>query len=133
MVPESPPDSPPTSRSAYWLAAGRRFILLLVGASALIAVCSIAIGAVAGWSLNRSIAIGFEATGSLLLIMGFFVGNRGPARLKGDAAPFFGPRFLRWATPEEHRSTIADSAIFIVLGLVLILIGLAVDSRYRLI
>jgi hypothetical protein len=54
-------------------------------------------------------------------------------RQKADALPFFGPRFLRWATPEEHRSTIAESAIFIVLGLLVILIGLAVDERYQLI
>jgi hypothetical protein len=44
-----------------------------------------------------------------------------------------GPRFLRWATPEEHQSTIAESAIFHVLGIILIIIGLAVDSRYRLV
>ena len=50
-----------------------------------------------------------------------------------DAVPFFGPRFLRWATPEEHASTIAESAIFIVLGLLLVVIGLAIDNRYSLV
>ena len=75
---------------------------------------------------------GSRAFGCLLLLFGFFVGNRGPVRLKGEAQPFFGPRFLRWATPEEHSSTIAESAIFIVVGLIIILIGLVVDNRYQL-
>ncbi len=124
-------DSPHPSRD-YWLGAARRFGILLVSTSAAIAVCSIAVGTALGASLNRSIANGFEGFGCLLLVLGFFVGNRGPVRLRREAAPFFGPRFLRWATPEEHRSTIGESAIFVVLGFVIILIGIVVDSRYRL-
>jgi hypothetical protein len=114
-------------------AAARRFLIMLGATSAAVALLSLAIGAALGASLNRALANGFEAVGSLLLVLGFFVGNRGPVRQKADALPFFGPRFLRWATPEEHRSTIAESAIFIVLGVLVILIGLAVDERYRLI
>ena len=115
------------------IAAARRFAILLGSTSAAIAVCSVAIGAVSGFSLNRSLATGFEIFGSLLLVLGFFVGNRGPVRAKGDAVPFLGPRFLRWATPDEHRSTIAESAIFVVLGLLLVVIGLLIDNRYRLV
>ena len=115
------------------VAAGRRFFVLLSATAGFVAACSAAIGLIGHFSLNRSLANGFEAFGALLLLLGFFVGNRGPVRLKVDAVPFFGPRFLRWATPEEHRSTIAESAIFIVLGLVLIVIGLAIDERYRLV
>jgi hypothetical protein len=103
-------------------------MLLAVLAGAVL-LCGLSIGLIIGSSLNRAIAVGFEASGCLLLVLGFFVGNRGPVRQKGDATPF-GPRFLRWATPDEHTSTIAESAIFIVLGLILILIGLAVDKRY---
>lgn len=116
-----------------WAAAARRFFTLLgvlVGAVFLFAV---SFGLILGASLNRSIAVAFEAFGCLLLLFGFFVGNRGPVRAKNEATPFIGPRFLRWATPEEHISTIAESAIFVVLGLVLILIGLAIDSRYHLV
>ena len=122
----------PNSTAAMWVGAARRFGLLLGGTSGAVALCSLSVGLLIGASLNRSIATGFEAFGSLLLVFGFFVGNRGPVRLKGDTALFIGPRFLRWATPDEHRSTIADSAIFIVLGLVLIVFGLAIDARYRL-
>jgi hypothetical protein len=129
---DSPLRSPPTSNKGMLVGAARRFGVLLGATSAAITLCSLAVGTLVGASANRSIATGFEGFGALMLVFGFFVGNRGPVRLKGDAAPFIGPRFLRWATPEEFRSTIADSAIFIVLGLVLILFGLAIDSRYRL-
>jgi hypothetical protein len=114
------------------LAGARRFLVLLGATSAAVAACALGVGVLIGASLNRSLATGFEAFGCLLLVLGFFVGNRGPVRLKG-AAPLFGPRVLRWATPDEHRSTIAESAIFIVLGLVLVVIGLAIDRRYRLV
>jgi hypothetical protein len=107
--------------------------VLLGVTSAAVAVVAIGVGAALGASLNRSLANGFEAFGCVLLVLGFFVGNRGPVRTKGDDVPFFGPRFLRWATPDEHKSTIAESAIFIVLGLLLVAIGLAIDNRYRLI
>ncbi len=132
MAPDSPLQSPSNSTKAMWIAAARRFGVLVAATSAFITVSAVATGLILGSSLNRSIAIGFEAFGCLLLVLGFFVGNRGPVRVKGDATPFFGPRFLRWATPDEVQSTIADSAIFIVLGLVVILLGLMIDSRYTL-
>jgi hypothetical protein len=116
-----------------WLAAARRFGILVGVTSGLVSLCAVSVGLLLGASLNRAIANGFEGFGSLLLVLGFFVGNRGPVRLKRETAPFFGARFLRWATPEEHSSTIAESAIFIVLGLVLIVVGLLVDNRYELV
>ena len=116
-----------------WAAAARRFTVLLVVTSAVIALCALSIGLLTGGSLNRALARGFEGFGCLLLLLGFFLGNRGPVRLKGEAQPFFGPRFLRWATPEEHTSTISESAIFIVVGVLIILIGLLVDNRYELV
>ena len=39
----------------------------------------------------------------------------------------------RWAEPDEHESTINDSALLVVLGFVLIVLGIAVDTRYDLI
>jgi hypothetical protein len=116
-----------------WVAAARRFLKVLGAVAGGVFLVSLSIGLILGVSLNRSIAVGFEAFGCLLLMFGFFVGNRGPVRTRGEAAPFFGPRFLRWATPEEFQSTIAESAIFLVLGLLLIVIGLLIDSRYQLV
>jgi hypothetical protein len=54
-------------------------------------------------------------------------------RLKRDVGvSFFGSRYMRWATPTEREETINLSAIFIVLGFVLILIGVVADNRYSL-
>jgi hypothetical protein len=116
-----------------WVAAARRFFTILGVLVAAISLGAVSIGLILGTSLNRSIAIGFEVFGCLFLVFGFFVGNRGPVRTRGEPSHFLAPRFLRWATPEEHSSTIAESAIFLVLGLLLILLGLAIDNRYQLI
>jgi hypothetical protein len=119
-----------------WVAAGRRFLGLFLLASAITLAVSLAIGLPLGASVPRTVSVGFYGVGSFLLISGFFVGNRGPVRLKrsGEAGPFLlGSRFVRWATPEEREETINLSAIFVVLGFVLILIGIAADNRYDLV
>jgi hypothetical protein len=121
-----------------WAAAGRRFLGLFVLASAFTLAVSLAIGLPLGAGVARTVSIGFYAVGSFLLISGFFVGNRGPVRLTrtgGDAGgPFLlGSRFVRWATPEEREETINLSAIFVVLGFVLIIVGIVADNRYDLV
>jgi hypothetical protein len=121
-----------------WVAAGRRFLGLLLLASLITLALSFAIGLPLGAGAARTVSVGFYCMGSFLLISGFFVGNRGPVRLKrtgGDVGgPFlFGSRFVRWATPEEREETINLSAIFVVLGFVLILVGVAADNRYELV
>ncbi len=113
------------------LAALRRFLVLLALTAGITTAGSIAFGALGGASLSRSISVGFYLVGSFLLIAGFFVGNRGPARPKQDA-PILGPRLMRWATASETEDALNTSAVFVVLGFVLILLGLLVDSRLRL-
>jgi hypothetical protein len=118
---------------AYLLAALRRLLVLIVLAAAVTGVGSLIIGALLGSSLTRSLAVGYYVVGSFWLVSGFFVGNRGPVRLKSDlGAPLFGSRFVRWATPEERDETINMSAIYVVLGFVLILLGFVADTRYSL-
>jgi hypothetical protein len=115
------------------IAALRRLLVLIVVAAGLTALGSLVIGLLAGASLSRSLAIGFYLVGSFWLVAGFFVGNRGPVRLKSDlGAPLFGSRFVRWATPEEREETINMSALYVLLGFVLILFGFAADTRYSL-
>ena len=117
----------------YLVAALRRLLVLIVIAAALTAIASLIIGALLGSSLTRSLAVGYYLVGSFWLVSGFFVGNRGPVRLKSDlGAPLFGSRFVRWATPEERDETINMSAVYVVLGFVLILFGFAADTRYSL-
>jgi hypothetical protein len=93
-----------------------------------------------GASLTRSISIGFYLIGCLLMLGGFFVGNRGPARLKepdpgqggGLGQLSITSRRFRWATGAEQHETINMSAVFVTLGFVLILFGIASDTRHPL-
>ncbi len=117
------------------LAAARRFLALLALASVVTVVVSLFFGALIGSPVDRAVSVGFYLVGSFLLVGGFFMGNRGPLRLKNDDEassflPFWGSRIVRWATPEEQEQTINMSAIFVALGFALIMLGFAVDSRY---
>lgn len=120
----------------------RRFALLLLLAVGVTSALSLLLGLAAGASLARSVSVGLYLVGTFLLVAGFFVGNRGPARMKGadDAGPVagmfgigIGARRLRWATPEEQEESLASSAVFVVLGIVLILLGILVDGRIELV
>jgi hypothetical protein len=124
-------------------AALRRLALLLVGTAVGTAAFSLAVGLLLGASPSRSVSVGLYLVGCFLLVSGFFVGNRGPARLRGDDAEGgamggmfglgVGARRLRWATLEEREEAISNSAIFVTLGLALILLGVLADSRVQLV
>jgi ABC-type transport system involved in cytochrome c biogenesis permease subunit len=115
-------------------AALRRLLLLLAGSAIGIGVVSALIGLAAGASFGRSVSLGYYLVGSFLLIAGFFVGNRGPLRSKRETGGvfFFGPRVVRRATPDEREEAINTSAVFILLGFALIILGVFADDRYRL-
>jgi hypothetical protein len=122
------------------LAAIRRLVVLVVACSGITVVASVALGLLAGASLDRAVSLGFYGLGCFLMVSGFFVGNRGPARVKSETAgssmlpiPGFGNRSLRWATLDEQNETINNSAVFIILGLILVLIGVVVDSHHSLV
>jgi hypothetical protein len=123
-------------------AAARRFALLLAGTAAATSVLSLLVGLLLGSTVSRSVSLGLYLVGSFLLVAGFFVGNRGPARLRGNdedgaVAGMFGlgvgRRRLRWATIEEREEAISNSAVFVVLGLSLILLGVLADTRVQLV
>jgi hypothetical protein len=65
-------------------AAFRRIVVLLGLALGVTIVGSLAFGLLAGSSANRALTLGFYLMGCFLLISGFFVGNRGPTRVKGE-------------------------------------------------
>jgi hypothetical protein len=121
------------------LAAIRRFVILTALAAAVTAVFSLLFGVLIGSSANRSLVLGFYLFGSFLMVAGFFVGNRGPARVKSESAgavvlpiPGFGQRQLRWATLVEQNEAINNSAVFVCVGLMLVILGVALDSRHSL-
>ena len=115
-------------------AAARRFSLLLTGIACVTATASLVLGLASGVALDRAVSLGLYLVGSFLLVAGFFMGNRGPVRLTDDAdgGPF-SPRKVRWAAPDERESAINESAILIIVGLALIVIGVLVDGRLRLV
>lgn len=118
-----------------WRGAARRFGMMLGAVAGVTALVAAVLGLFVGSSLARSVSLGFYAVGSFLVIVGFFIGNRGPIRARGEDAALLGlfPVRRRWADPDEHAGTINDSALLVVLGFVLIVLGIAVDTRYDLI
>ena len=118
-----------------WAAALRRIAGLFLLASAVTIGGALVFGIALGADAARSISVGFYLTGSFMLVAGFFVGNRGPVRFRRDkeAPLFWGSRFVRWASPAERDENINLSAIFVVLGFVLILIGVVADNRHDLV
>ena len=104
-------------------------MVLLAGIAGITGLLSVLGGLLGGGSVDRAVAVGFYLVGSFMLIAGFFIGNRGPVRPKGTGPTFFGSRIMRWATPLEREESLNESALFVALGFVLILIGVAVDSR----
>jgi hypothetical protein len=116
-----------------WRAAARRFAILLGGLSAAIVVVSFLLGLLTGSAADRSISLGFYMVGALLTIAGFVLGNRGPVRAVGEDRGWQFGRGLRGASKEEQEDAVATGALLTVLGFVLLAVGVAVDSRYRLI
>jgi hypothetical protein len=118
-------------------AAARRFGVMLAIVAVSTFVVSLVLGVAVGSTVSRAVSVGFYCVGSAILILGFFAGNRGPVRQKGDrgGGGFLLPlpgRMLRWASPGEQQESISLSAIFVTLGFVLIALGVAADNRYNL-
>jgi hypothetical protein len=123
------------------VAALRRLAFVTVVAIGVTVALSLLVGLLIGAGALRSIVLGFYLGGSFLLVAGFFVGNRGPARVKGGddtigpmglPIPGSSSRSLRWATLGEQNETINNSAVFISLGLVLVALGVVFDTRHSL-
>src|SRR5262249_20296315 len=100
------------------------------------AVVSLLLGLLFGAGVSRSVSLGFYGVGSFLLIMGFFVGNRGATRVKGEGdGGLFGfarNRTIRWASGDEQSESINLSFVFVAIGVFLIVLGLLTDNRYSL-
>jgi hypothetical protein len=108
---------------------------MLLAAGGTTAAVAALLALLIGAPVSRAVSLGFYGVGSFLVVIGFFIGNRGPIRARGDETALLGmfPMRRRWADADEHAGTINDSALFVSLGFVLIVIGIAVDTRYELI
>ena len=115
------------------VAALRRLGLVLIVLFGGTILVSLGLGLFFGSSsAQRSVSLGLDIVGSFFLVIGFFIGVRGPFRLGGSDMPGSGSRFVRWAQPDEQSETINLSALFVTVGFVLVFVGLAIDPRYSL-
>lgn len=113
--------------------AARRLAIMYVGVGGITVLLSLAFGAISGAPLARSIAIGLYLIGAVVLIFGFFVGNRGPWRHEhGEDGWSILPRGIRRASPEERKESMSLSVLFIILGFGLIILGVLSDSAHKL-
>lgn len=120
------------------VAAARRFLALLVGVGGGTLLASLALGALAGASLRRSLALGLYLVGAFLLLAAFFLGNSGVLRAESDPMQdrplgFFGARRVRSKTSDERRETVSITAIMIALALSLLVLGALADDRHELV
>ncbi len=82
-------------------------------------------------SYARGASLGFYLLGSLVLVLGFAQGSRGPLRSEtrdGRWSPL-APRRLRRVTPGERRDGILTALAFFGFGLTLIVLGVLIDDR----
>ena len=115
-------------------AAARRFAIVLCALAGGTAALALLLGLAFGSSMSRSLSVGWYIIGSVLLISGFFVGNRGPSRPEGEGWSAFSlRRWVRWATPDEQRESLSLSGVLVVLGFLLIALGVLADTRYTLV
>lgn len=115
-------------------AAARRFGIVLCALAAGTAAAALLLGLAFGAGVSRSLSLGWYVVGCVLLVSGFFVGNRGPSRPEGEGWSVFSVnRWVRWATPEEQRDSLSLSAVLVVLGFVLIALGVLADTRYAVV
>jgi uncharacterized membrane protein HdeD (DUF308 family) len=114
------------------LARVARLFLFVTVASGAVAL---ALGTVLGAGAARSVSVGWYLAGIFLLLTGFVTSSRGPTRSTetGSWSPIsLGGRSLRWATRSEQEESLNLSAVLVVLGFVLIVLGVVVDPRHPL-
>jgi len=123
-------------------AAARRIVLLFGIATLAIAAVSALIGLALGSSAARSAATGLYLVGCFLIVLGVFAGVRGPLRPEGDpedAEPLGGllgmgifAKGVRRATRDERDDARATAWLFLAMGVVMVLVGIALDPRTSL-
>jgi len=104
------------------LAGVRRFVIILAALVGGTTVAAALIALATGNSLNRAISLGFYAVGSFCTIVGFAMTMRGALRPgQRDAAPL----------EDDSGTSRAASGLFITSGLVIMILGMVIDDRVR--
>jgi hypothetical protein len=112
-----------------------RALKLFVGAAAASAVVAVLIGLAVGSTAARAVSVGWYCAGGFLLLIGLVASSRGPTR-SADTAGWtpisLTGRSLRWATRSEQEESLNLSAVLVLLGFLLIVLGIVVDPRHPL-
>ena len=121
-----------------WLGALRRFAIALVIVVAGGALVGLLTGAVIKQGLRRDLAVGFYLSGTGLLALALLLGTRPPVKFKegtgGSAVPSgLFDLGVRWASREEQNEALNVPALFVTLGVCLIVLGAVCDPSRKLI
>jgi len=116
-------------------AAARRFATILAGVVAATAAVSLPLGLLLGAPVGRSLAVGCYLAGSAFLLGAFFFGNRGPFRIANEEGlvGLRRPRGVRAVSALEQEESFNLSGVLVLVGLILLALGAAVDPRTQLI
>jgi MFS family permease len=116
------------------LVAVRRFLVFVAAAAVFAFMLGLVVSGIGHENIRRGIAVGFYITGAALAGLGFLAGSRPPVRTKSSTGGFIGMLWsgggVRWATPEEHAEAMNLPAVLVCVGIALIPIGIAVDSKH---
>lgn len=116
------------------LAGVRRLATIGAALLATTVVLSLLLGAAAGASAARSVSVGLYILGIVLLVGCFVFGVRGPLRgvsETGETAPIIGARGYRRATADERTESTKIAILLFVLGIVVVVIGSAIDPTHK--
>ena len=116
------------------LAGVRRLATIGAALLATTVVLSLLLGLVAGASAARSVSVGFYILGIVLLVGCFVFGVRGPLRgvsETGETAPIVGARGYRRATADERTESTRIAVLLFILGIVVVVIGSAIDPTHK--
>jgi hypothetical protein len=117
------------------IAGAKRFLVLLAGIVVATSLVSLLLGLGLGARASRSLAVGFYLTGCALLLGGFFAANRGAFRVANEEGivGLRRPRGVRVASGEEQAETFNLTGLLAVAGILVIGLGVAIDSEAELV
>ena len=110
--------------------------MILGGTSAAILVVTVPIALFSSVKVDRAVSLGFYGVGVILVTLGFLGGSRGPLRSSSDYShetALRRERQLRRATVDELHDAMNNAAVVIGIGLVLVALGVIIDSRFTLV
>ena len=110
---------------------GLKRLAMLVGSlAAVTVVVSLVVAAVTGTSVARSVSVGLMFVGAFALVAGAAVGFRGPVRPTHRPDGSF--EGLTFAPASDRIETINASHIFVAVGVLFVVVGVAIAPNVSL-